>query len=54
MSHIVLLFSGQGAQKVGMGKDWVESSATARKMALQADQVLGFSISEIMADGPEE
>ncbi len=37
-----------------MGRDWMESSATARKMALQADQVLGFSISEIMADGPEE
>ena len=54
MSKIVLLFSGQGAQKVGMGKDWVESSATARQMAMQADQVLGFSISEIMADGPEE
>ena len=54
MSKIVVLFSGQGAQKVGMGKDWVESSATARKMAMQADQALGFSISEIMADGPEE
>ena len=54
MSKVVLLFSGQGAQKVGMGKDWVESSATARQMAMQADQVLGFSISEIMADGPEE
>ena len=37
-----------------MGRDWLESSATARKMALQADQVLGFSISEIMTDGPEE
>jgi [acyl-carrier-protein] S-malonyltransferase len=54
MSQIVVLFSGQGAQKVGMAKDWMESSATARKMASQADQVLGFSISEIMSDGPEE
>lgn len=54
MSQIVLLFSGQGAQKVGMGKDWVESSATARKLALQADQALGFSISDVMFDGPEE
>lgn len=54
MSKIVLLFSGQGAQKVGMGKDWVESSTTAREMAVQADKALGFSLSEIMFDGPDE
>lgn len=54
MSNIVLLFSGQGAQKVGMGKDFVESSATARNMAVLADQTLGFSISDFMFDGPEE
>ncbi len=54
MSQIVLLFSGQGAQKVGMGKDWVENSAIARSMAVQADQALGFSISDIMFDGPDD
>jgi [acyl-carrier-protein] S-malonyltransferase len=54
MSEIVLLFSGQGAQKVGMGKDFAESSATAREMAALADKALGFSISEIMFDGPDE
>lgn len=54
MSQIVLLFSGQGAQKVGMGKDWVENSATARGLAAQADKALGFSLSEVMFDGPEE
>ncbi len=54
MSEIVILFSGQGAQKIGMGKDWVESSATARAMAEQADRTLGFSISSIMFDGPED
>jgi [acyl-carrier-protein] S-malonyltransferase len=54
MSQIVLLFSGQGAQKTGMGKDWVETFPTARKMATQADQTLGFPLSEIMFDGPEE
>ena len=53
MSQIVLLFSGQGAQKVGMGKDLAESSATAREMAAQADQALGFSISNVMFEGPE-
>ena len=54
MSKIVLLFSGQGAQKVGMAKDWVENSKTARAMAVQADKVLGFSLSEIMFDGPDD
>jgi [acyl-carrier-protein] S-malonyltransferase len=54
MSEIVLLFSGQGAQKVGMGKEWAENSPTARNMAVAADKVLGFSISDIMFDGPDE
>ncbi len=54
MSQIVLLFSGQGAQKVGMGKEWAETSATARLMATQADQVLGFPISDIMFEGPDD
>jgi [acyl-carrier-protein] S-malonyltransferase len=53
MSQIVLLFSGQGAQKVGMGKDLAESSATAREMAALADEALGFSISTVMFEGPE-
>ena len=54
MSQIVLLFSGQGAQKVGMGKDWVEASPTARQMAMLADKTLGFPLSDIMFDGPDE
>ncbi|MEI6676777.1 MAG: ACP S-malonyltransferase [Verrucomicrobiota bacterium] len=54
MSQIVLLFSGQGAQKVGMGKDLAEASAAARDLAAQADEALGFSISDIMFGGPDE
>lgn len=54
MSKIVLLFSGQGAQKVGMGKDFAENSALARSIVHQADESLGYSISEIMFEGPDE
>jgi [acyl-carrier-protein] S-malonyltransferase len=54
MSEIVLLFSGQGAQKVGMGRDFTEKSAQAREMAAKADEVLGFPISQIMFEGPDE
>ena len=54
MDQIVLLFSGQGAQKVGMGKDFAEASATCRDMAAKADEALGFSISQIMFEGPDE
>ena len=54
MSEIVVVFSGQGAQKVGMAKDWVESSATARNLALKADQVLDYSLTDIMFEGPED
>lgn len=54
MSQHVLLFSGQGAQKVGMGKDFAEHSAAVRQMVADADDALGFSISEIMFQGPDE
>lgn len=54
MSKIVLLFSGQGAQKVGMAKDFAENSELARSMVHQADKTLGYSISEIMFHGPDE
>lgn len=54
MSKYVLLFSGQGAQKVGMAKDWFENSATARNMVAAADAALGFSLSDVMFDGPDE
>jgi [acyl-carrier-protein] S-malonyltransferase len=37
-----------------MGKDFAENSATCREMAVKADKALGFSISDIMFDGPDE
>ncbi|MEM9238297.1 MAG: ACP S-malonyltransferase, partial [Verrucomicrobiota bacterium] len=54
MSEIVFLFSGQGAQKVGMGKDFHESSDTARSMFAEADEALGMKLSQVMFEGPEE
>jgi [acyl-carrier-protein] S-malonyltransferase len=54
MTQPVILFSGQGAQKIGMARDWIESSATARDLAHQADLSLGYSLTEIMFDGPAE
>ncbi len=37
-----------------MGKDWAETSRTAREMAAKADAALGFAISEVMFEGPDE
>ncbi|MGA1205201.1 MAG: ACP S-malonyltransferase [Opitutales bacterium] len=50
-----LLFSGQGAQKVGMGKSLVEGSATAKAIYEQADAVLAWEqpLSQICFEGPE-
>ncbi len=49
---VVLLFSGQGAQKVGMGKDLAEACPAVRELFNQADQALGFSLSQVMFEGP--
>lgn len=54
MSDCVLLFAGQGAQKVGMGKDLVEGSPIARQLFEHADEVLGRDLSKIIFEGPEE
>lgn len=54
MSKAVLLFSGQGAQKVGMGQDLVEAYPSAKALFEKADHVLGRSLTEIMFHGPAE
>jgi [acyl-carrier-protein] S-malonyltransferase len=51
---VVLLFAGQGAQKVGMGKDLAEAYPKAKALFDRADEVLGFKLSEVMFEGPME
>ncbi len=48
------VFSGQGAQCVGMGRDLAETSAAAAEIFKTADAELGYSLSSIIFDGPEE
>ncbi|HEY4245949.1 MAG TPA: ACP S-malonyltransferase [Lacunisphaera sp.] len=50
---LALIFSGQGAQKVGMGKSLYEGSAAARDLYDQAGQVLGWDLQKISFEGPE-
>src|SRR6266704_833205 len=51
---IALLFAGQGAQTVGLGRDLAEQFPTAADLFQQADDVLGRTLSEIAWHGPIE
>jgi [acyl-carrier-protein] S-malonyltransferase len=48
-----LLFAGQGAQKVGMGKSLYENSGVARALYDEADRVLGWSLTKVCFEGSE-
>lgn len=51
---IALLFPGQGAQYPGMAKDFFEEFSAARLTFEEADDLLNFSLSSIILNGPEE
>jgi [acyl-carrier-protein] S-malonyltransferase len=48
------IFPGQGAQFVGMGKDLYENFPVSKKIFDEADEALGFKISEICFNGPQD
>src|SRR6202167_4971427 len=51
---IALLFPGQGSQSVGMGKDLFEKFPIARQTFEEADDALGYKLSQLCFDGPED
>jgi [acyl-carrier-protein] S-malonyltransferase len=53
VGRMAFLFPGQGSQKVGMGKDLVESHPHLREMFARADEVLGFGLTRLCFEGPD-
>ncbi|QAR31906.1 [acyl-carrier-protein] S-malonyltransferase [Geovibrio thiophilus] len=54
MTKTAVVFPGQGSQFAGMGKDFYDKYAEVRKVFDKADEVLGYSLTSIMFNGPEE
>lgn len=54
MSDIAFLFPGQGSQYTGMGKALAERYPAARRVFDDADKILGFSVSKLCWEGPDE
>lgn len=54
MQKIAIIFPGQGSQYVGMGSEFYKEYPSARETFKQADEWLGYSLSGLMFNGPEE
>ena len=54
MSRIALLFPGQGAQHIGMGRRLVEQYPRARELFDSATEILGYDLAELCFEGPAE
>ena len=49
-----VIFPGQGSQIVGMGKEFYTKFDTVKKFFNDADEILGFSISNLILEGPKD
>src|SRR4051812_20970133 len=54
MTKIAFIFPGQGSQSPGMGKDLAENFPAAKKVFEEADDAVGFALSELCFNGPAE
>ena len=54
MKNVALIFPGQGAQKVGMGLEFFQSSLQAKSIFEQADKICANGLTKVMFEGPEE
>jgi len=52
--RVAWVFPGQGSQEVGMGRDLAEASPAARRILETADAVLGYPLSRLCFEGPED
>ncbi len=54
MNKLAFVFPGQGAQTVGMGKDFCEKYDVAKRLFKEADEALGYSIQKMCFEGPAD
>lgn len=54
MNKLAFVFPGQGAQSVGMGRDFYDNSPAARAVFDAVDSATGFSVSDLCFNGPDE
>jgi [acyl-carrier-protein] S-malonyltransferase len=54
MANVALIFPGQGAQKIGMGKEFFDSSPEAKAIFQKADRILKNNLCSVTFEGPQE